>query len=111
MSDAFFERPENRVWAQGFQLALIDGDHSFAKALHDFENPEALAASNPIIAIHAVVPDDMDARSATSRAETAFHTDRRTARCGSRIRIIPTQRPGDRVYQFYAALHESAFGT
>jgi len=53
----------------------------------------------------------MDAKTATSEAETAFHTDWWTARCGSRIRTIPTQRRGDRVYQFYAALHESAFGT
>ena len=29
----------------------------------------------------------------------------------SRIRTIPTQRPSDRGYQFYAALHESAIGT
>jgi len=72
-SDAFFERPENRVRAQGSQLALINGDHSRAKALHDFENLEALAAPNSIIAIHDVVPDDMDAKTATSKAETAFH--------------------------------------
>src|SRR5262249_37518876 len=32
-SDAFFERPENRVRAQGSQRTLIDGDHSLAKAL------------------------------------------------------------------------------
>ena len=69
-SDAFLERPENRVRTQGFQLALIDGDHSLAKALHDFENLEALAASNSIIAIHDVAPDDMDARRATSKVET-----------------------------------------
>jgi len=43
-SDAFFERPENRVRAQGSQRALIDGGHSVAKALHDFENLETLAA-------------------------------------------------------------------
>jgi len=55
-SDAFFERPENRVRTQGSQLALIDGDHSLAKALRDFENFEALAAPNLIIAIHDVVP-------------------------------------------------------
>src|SRR6516164_8144003 len=40
--DAFFERPENRVRAQGSQRALINGDHSLAKALRDFENLEAL---------------------------------------------------------------------
>jgi hypothetical protein len=55
-SDAFFEHPENRVRAQGSQRALIDGDHSFAKALRDFENLEALATPNSIIAIHDVVP-------------------------------------------------------
>jgi hypothetical protein len=54
-SDAFFGRPENRVRAQGSQLALIDG-HSLAKALHHFENLEALAAPDSIIAIHDVVP-------------------------------------------------------
>ena len=53
----------------------------------------------------------MDATTATSKAETAFYTNWRTARCGSRIRTIPTQRRGDCAYQFYAALHESAFGT
>jgi hypothetical protein len=55
-SDAFFERPENRVRAQGSQLALIDDDHSFAKALQNFKNLKALAAPNSIIAIHDVVP-------------------------------------------------------
>src|SRR5262249_60146674 len=55
-SDAFFERPENRVRAQGSQRALIDDDHSLAKALRDFENLKALAAPNLIIAIHDVVP-------------------------------------------------------
>src|SRR5215472_8488246 len=39
-SDAFFERPRESC------SALIDGDHTLAKALHDFENLEALAASN-----------------------------------------------------------------
>ena len=70
-SDAFFERPEIGVRAQGSQRALIDGDRSCAKALRDFENLEALAAPNSIIAIH-----DMDARTATSKAETAFHWPR-----------------------------------
>src|SRR5262249_9976776 len=55
-SDAFFERPENRVRAQGSQRALIGADHSLARALRDFENLEALAPPNSIIAIHDVVP-------------------------------------------------------
>jgi hypothetical protein len=50
----------------------------------------------------------MDATTATSKPETAFHTDWRTASGGSRIKTIPTQRRGDCAYQFYAALHESA---
>jgi hypothetical protein len=36
--------------------------------------------------------------------------DWRTARGGSRIRTIPTQRRSNRAYQFYAAPHESACG-
>ena len=73
-SDAFFERPENRVRTQGSQLALIDGDHSLAKALQNFENLEALAAPNSTIAIHDVVPMTWMAKTATSKAETTFHT-------------------------------------
>src|SRR5262249_5405322 len=54
-TSACFERLENRVRGQGSQRAFIDSDRSFAKALRDFENLEALAASS-IIAIHDVVP-------------------------------------------------------
>src|SRR5262245_42037106 len=39
----------------------------------------------------------MDARVATSKAETAFHTDWRTASGGSPIGTISTQRRGDRL--------------
>ena len=56
--DTFFERLENRVRAQGSQLALIDGSHSFALALRDFENLAALAAPDSIIAIHDCPPMD-----------------------------------------------------
>ena len=52
-SDVFFERSENRVRAHGFGLAVIDGDHSFAQALRDFQNLEALAAAN-----YDVIPKD-----------------------------------------------------
>src|SRR5262249_1115194 len=105
-SDAFFERPKNRVRAQGSQLALIDGDHSRTKALRDFENLEAVAAPNSIIAIHDVVP-------ITWMPERQRRRPRQRSRpiggqrvVGSRIRTIPTQRRGT-VYQFYVALHES----
>jgi hypothetical protein len=67
-SDAFFERPRESC------SALIDGDHTLAKALLDFENLEALAASNSIIAIHDIVPEDMDARRATSRDSVPYRS-------------------------------------
>jgi hypothetical protein len=54
-SDVFFERPENRVRAQGFGLAVIDGDHSFAQTL-DWP-PRALRDSDDVI--------PKDARTAT----------------------------------------------
>ena len=95
-SDAFFECPENRVRAQGSQLALIDGDHSLAKALHDFENLEALAAPNSIVAIHDVVPDDMDAEEQRRRP-----TQRSIPIGGSEWWVedkgFPTQRRNDRL--------------
>src|SRR5262245_6126893 len=70
-SDAFFERPKNRVRAQTFFLALIDGDYSFAPALHVFENLTALATPDLIFAIHGVIPMHGCA-TRTARVETAF---------------------------------------
>ena len=55
-SDAFFERPKNRVRAQRFFLTLIDGDYSFAPVLHVFENLTALTAPDSIFAIHGCRP-------------------------------------------------------
>jgi hypothetical protein len=66
-SDVFFERPENRVRAHGLGLAVIDGDHSFAQALRDFQNLEALAAAN-----HDVIP--RDAKTVTPLPGTGFHS-------------------------------------
>lgn len=71
-SDAFFAHEPNREKVRGFDLAFIDGDHSFDQALRDFRNLEALAKPTSIICIHDVIP--MDARTATPKAETAFHT-------------------------------------
>jgi len=122
-SDAFFERPENRVRAQGSQRTLIDGDHSLAKALRDFENLEALAAHNSVIAIHDVVPMTWMARTATSKAETTFHTGDVAPDENAYRGQIGGQRVADRekglfqrsgeatIYQLYAAPRESAFGT
>jgi hypothetical protein len=71
-SDSFFAHEPNREKCRGFDLAFIDGDHSFDQALRDFRNLEALAKPTSIICIHDVIP--MDARTATPKAETAFHT-------------------------------------
>jgi hypothetical protein len=49
----FLRAPQER---SGARVLPGDGDHSLAKALRDFENLEALAAPNSIIAIHGVVP-------------------------------------------------------
>jgi hypothetical protein len=59
---------------KGLNWPLSTATTPSPRALHDFENLEALAASNSIIAIHDVVTDGMDARRATSKAETAFHS-------------------------------------
>ena len=55
-SDAFFECLKNYVRAQRLYLALIDRDHSFARALYAFENLTALAAPDSIIATHDCRP-------------------------------------------------------
>lgn len=68
-SDHFFEIRADT--ARGFDLAFIDGDHSFEQALRDFNNLEALAKPSSIICLHDVIPMDEH----TSRAEeTSFHT-------------------------------------
>lgn len=59
-SDNFFASEGQRERARGFDLALIDGDHSFEQALRDFSNLEKLAKPSSVIAIHDVIP--MDAR-------------------------------------------------
>jgi hypothetical protein len=57
-SNAFFDHPDNCDKARGFDLAFIDGDHTFAQSLSDFENLEKLAKPSSIIAIHDVIPMD-----------------------------------------------------
>lgn len=71
-SDAFFTHVPARERARGFDLAFIDGDHSYAQALRDFENLERLAKPSSIIAIHDVIP--MDERTATPECTTNFWT-------------------------------------
>jgi hypothetical protein len=71
-SDAFFANPHNSQLVAGFDLAFIDGDHSFDHALRDFESLERLAKPSSIIAIHDVIP--MDERTATPLPQSSFHT-------------------------------------
>jgi predicted O-methyltransferase YrrM len=72
-SDEFFAIEANRKRCRGFDLAFIDGDHSFEQARRDFENLEALAGPFSIICLHDVIP--MDERTAQSSAEgVSFHT-------------------------------------
>ena len=66
-SDDFFAIEANRDKARGFDLALIDGDHSYEQARRDFENLEALATPWSIICVHDVIP--MDERTSTPKPE------------------------------------------
>jgi len=72
-SDEFFKLEVNREKCRGFDLALIDGDHSFDQALRDFQNLEALAKPTSIICLHDVIP--MDERTAQPKSDgVSFHT-------------------------------------
>lgn len=71
-SDAFFAVEHNREKCRGFDLAFIDGDHSYEQARRDFENLAELAGPQSIIALHDVIP--MDERTATPQAQSSFHT-------------------------------------
>lgn len=71
-SDQFFADELNRESVKGFDLAFIDGDHSYGAALADFNNLEAAAGEHSIIAVHDVIP--MDERTAQPAGRTLFHT-------------------------------------
>lgn len=71
-SDKFFYNEERAESARGFDLAFIDGDHSFEQAARDFTNLEKLSGPHSIIVINGVIP--MDERTSTPEADTAFHT-------------------------------------
>jgi predicted O-methyltransferase YrrM len=73
-SDGFFAREEKREACRGFDLAFIDGDHSFAQAAKDFENLEKLAGPTSIIAIHDVIPMDEKTAQAEAASPEGFHT-------------------------------------
>ena len=71
-SDDFFAHKPNSDRCRGFDLAFIDGDHSFEQAARDFENLEVLAKPSSVIAIHDVIP--LDGRTATKVPQTSFWT-------------------------------------
>jgi hypothetical protein len=55
-----------------FDLALIDGDHSYEQARRDFENLLARRRPGSVILLHDVIP--MDARTASPRCQSSFWT-------------------------------------
>lgn len=71
-SDNFFAHQTSRERARDFDLAFIDGDHTFDQALRDFLNLKHLAKPSSIVCIHDVIP--MDERTATPQCETSFWT-------------------------------------
>jgi Methyltransferase domain len=73
-SDEFFADEGRCDRVRGFDLALIDGDHSFDQALRDFKNLERLAKPSSVVCIHDVIP--MDERTAQPEPidKSAFHT-------------------------------------
>lgn len=72
-SDEFFKIRVMREKCRGFDLAFIDGDHSYAQAKRDLENLVALAKPSSIICLHDVIP--MDERTSQASSEgLSFHT-------------------------------------
>ncbi len=55
-----------------FDLALIDGDHSYDQARRDFEALRWRARPGAVILLHDVIP--MDARTAAPRCQSSFWT-------------------------------------
>jgi hypothetical protein len=70
-SDEFFKANGSDL-IRNFDLAFIDGGHSFAQALRDFENVEAAAGENSIVLIHDVVPADR--RTSAPEQHSSFWT-------------------------------------
>lgn len=71
-SAKFFYHSERAETVRDFDLAFIDGDHSFEQAARDFANLERLAGLHSIIAIHDVIP--MDERTAQPPDPVTGHT-------------------------------------
>ncbi|KJV08752.1 hypothetical protein VZ95_15735 [Elstera litoralis] len=84
--------PESGLVETGFDLAFIDGDHSFASVLGDFIALERFAAPGAVLLLHDMIPIT-EAAAAPDR-ETAFYT-------GDGWKIIPclrALRPDVRIY-------------
>jgi predicted O-methyltransferase YrrM len=72
-SDNFFANEAQRESARGFDLAFIDGDHSYEQALRDFQNLEAIARPHSVVALHDVIPMDAATAGPESRS-MPFHS-------------------------------------
>ena len=84
--------PESGLLETGFDLAFIDGDHTFMSVLADFIALERFAAPGAVIALHDMLP--LTAAAASPQRQTAFYT-------GDGWKIIPclrALRPDLRVY-------------
>ena len=92
-SDDFFAENDLQSLLRGpFDLAFIDGLHTFEQALKDFINLESCATSTSVILIHDTLP--LDRQTSTSKRKTVFWT-------GDVWKIIPClkqERPDLRVF-------------
>ncbi len=71
-SDAFFDQVQMRdaIGSDHFEMAFIDGLHTFDQTLRDFINLEKHAKKNSIVFIHDCIP--LDAATATRTQNTEF---------------------------------------
>lgn len=92
--------PESGLRETGFDLAFIDGDHSFVSVLADFIALERFAAPGAIIALHDMLP--LTPAVAAPQQKTAFYTGDgwkiilclRVLRPGLQVYTIPTAPTG-----------------
>lgn len=84
-SDAFFEREsfEAAAGAARFDLAFIDGMHTFDQTLRDFINLEKRAHAGSVVLIHDCLP--LDAATSTRKQRTVFWS-------GDTWKVIPVLR-------------------
>jgi catechol 2,3-dioxygenase-like lactoylglutathione lyase family enzyme len=92
--------PESGLRETGFDLAFIDGDHSFGAVLADFIALERFAAPGAVIGLHDMLP--LTPAAAAPQQKTAFYTGDgwkiilclRVLRPDLRVYTIPTAPTG-----------------